>query len=390
MITLLFRWYTKTVFLTVFGLMLALLQACAHSPPTPIDTAWQDRLLLGDAFEWEPKELRVLSHIDVLAISDDMRQFTHHYLNTTDSDREQLKSLSELLINHAHLGMEYDPLPTYTAQEAFERQQGNCLSYSLLMVALARELDIELELNEVEVPAIWEMHSKKDFVLYKHVNTVLETRFTREVYDLAMDEYDPSYKQYTISIDEAKAQYHNNRAMEHFIQGDLDRAFLFLKVALSFDQAQAYIWSNLGSVYKRHGQLDYAEQAFFIALHYDPDYMVALSNLERLYRQQGQLALAASYGERVKRARLDNPYYMYHLADEALAKGELDEALKQVNRAIKKNKTDHRFFFLRGRIYLAQKQFSPAVEDIVRAKSLAIKQSDRAHYSSKLQNLAGF
>ena len=62
---------------------------------------------------------------------------------------------------------------TRTASGTFHDRQGNCLSFTMLFVALARAVDLYATLSSVDVPPTWSYDGT--VVVANHVNTVVRT-----------------------------------------------------------------------------------------------------------------------------------------------------------------------------------------------------------------------
>ena len=78
-----------------------------------------------------------------IAVDDEMRAWLAKWVRPTDTSLEQLREV--LLGFHSPRGLDlkYDPGYTGTAREVFTSHRYNCLSFSHLFIALARELGID-------------------------------------------------------------------------------------------------------------------------------------------------------------------------------------------------------------------------------------------------------
>lgn len=376
--------------------VILLLAGCAHNP-LQVEALTEDQtrqLLSGEVFlDAHTSAGQIDQQIDtmsreVLALDDDMRMFVDTFTAGAYTTETRLRHLLRAIFHSGMLGLEYDPLKTYTATDTFYFQQGNCLSFTNMFVAMGREAGLKVWFNEVKVPPTWDMQSASTHVYYRHMNAVVQTRRGKHIVDLNMENYDVDYPQRKVSDDYALAQFFNNRAMELLFDNDWQGSFLNLRAAIELEPDLAFLWGNLGSLYRRADQFELAELAFRKALEKDPRNLMAMSNLGRLYRQYGQDHKAVELEERVVRHRNKNPYYQFHLAQQALNDRELEQALDHIHAAIKHYNKDHRFFFLAARINTALGNAQIAQKHLQRAADLTRDEEQKQRYHHKLDALA--
>lgn len=294
----------------------------------------------------------VLPDDTVMSLSPEMARFAEQAVDGIHSERARIRALTAALISPALLGINYDAGATLTAEQTFRTARANCLSFTTLLVLMARHVGLEARFNEVDVPPIWDMQSEETLVLYRHVNALLKTdRGGRQVVDLDTEQYDTSFRQRAISDRLAIAQYFNNRAMEYLFDGQIAEAHRYLAKAVEVDGHASYFWSNLGAVYERAGDRVAAEQAYRIALEIDPGDLVAMGNAARLYAAMGRSELAAELEARTQRYRMRNPYYRYRLGVRAYLAGDFESARREAQAAVGMHRQEHRFHFLLGVAY---------------------------------------
>ena len=293
------------------------------------------------------------------------------------------RNLARWLIDEDGHDMQYDVLANYTPLQAFENRRGNCLSFTILLRVLAKELDINIEINEVDIPNTWSMDEQLGMVYYRHINATLDTIGTRQIFDLAMERYYAGYPQKFISEEHALALLHNNRAMDLLGLNDPQRAMHNIKLAISLNRNNADIWTNFGVLMKRDGQLDRAKFGFLRALELDKYNIPGASNLERLYREQGEFAKANRLKKQAERARLTNPYHHYQLALQEYKKQRYTKAKRAANRAITIHNMDPRFYELKSLIAQKQLRYNVALKSLKKAVTLASTDEQRGKYLSK-------
>lgn len=323
--------------------------------------------------------------VPLIAVNDDMRAFLR--ANVPDNVSKQRKVeliLQAILTDGLHLN--YNNFKTYTAEEAFYAREGNCLSFTNLFVALAREAGVNAWYQEVAVPPTWS--SQGDTWLYNlHINAVVKLPGAEQVIDFNIDAYDTELQRRKLSDTEVLARYHSNMGVHWMSERDHARAFQHFREAIALRPNTAYFWTNLGTLYRRVDAAPLAEAAFLRAIDI-ADEPTAMSNLARLYRAAGRLSLAQQYEARVQLYRRKNPYYLFYLAEEAYAAAEYSQAQRLLTQAIRKHQGEHEFYRLLGLSQLQLGELEQAKRSFRRARRIA-ESDDRERYSSKLRMLAG-
>lgn len=372
------------MFLPVF-FALALLTGCAGPAPQTdavIDTHW---LLSGDALLGQRVDTAALPEDDILELPPEMRAYLSQLAPGASGDIR----LQALLkgFESRDFSVEYEADATLTAAETYRQQRGNCMAFTVMMVAMARELGAEAHFNQVEVPPVWSQEGAQTFVVYRHINMVSENLRGRRVVDFNLAAYDPVYDQRKLSDTEAFAQYYSNRGLELMQRGDKTQAFLYLRKALALRPGSADLWANLGALYSRYEKFDAAEQSYQQALQLDTRHAISMSNLERLYRREQRTELAEYYAERARYHRERNPYYLYYQARNAYEHGNFKEAKRQLRRALWKYENDHRFHFLMGLTSYQLGDIEDSRSHFVEAFSLADNPGTKQAYTRKLDYL---
>ncbi|AQQ66899.1 hypothetical protein Mag101_04040 [Microbulbifer agarilyticus] len=365
-----------------FGALALLLSGCASVPDEvhqPIDTYW---LLSGQPLFAEPVRLSELPEDDILGLAPEIRA----YLAEIAPESGPQHRLQMLLngFERRDYTVQYHADKTLTASETYSQQVGNCMAFTVLMVAMARELGANAYFNQVEVPPVWGHEEAQTFVVYRHINMVSQSPRGRRVVDFNLQAYDPVYDQHKISDTEAFAQYYSNRGLELMQQSEMRDAFLYLRKSLELRPINADLWANLGAFYSRNQEFGAAEESYKRALQLKSDHAIAMSNLERLHRKQEEFELADYYAKRARYHRERNPYYLYYQARAAYEEGDYKSAKSQLRRAIWQYEDDHRFHFLMGLTRFRLGEFDDSREHFTEAFSLASNPTTQESYRRKL------
>lgn len=370
------------------------LAGCAGALPTrPGALAYTDaELLSGEALFGTPVQATELPDEDLRGLDEEMRAFVATAIAGTMTAEGRLLGLLRAMLGGGLFSLDYDGELTLTARQTFHARTGNCLAFTNLFVALAREARLDVSYQHVEVPAFWSGDGDLA-ILNQHVNVLVRdttggTVFSRmQVVDFNLPGFRGGYPQWPISDGRVDALFYNNLATTAMRAQDTRTAFIYLHKALEAEAGVAPIWSNLGVLYMRSDRPDEAEGAFHRALQADPKHKPAMSNLARLYEQQGLASLAADYRERIRRHQQRNPYYHLGLAEKAYEERRPDAALASIDRAIRLRKDEHRFHYLRALILAQAGRLEASRASLERAREYASVAQVQAVYERKLRSL---
>ncbi len=377
--------FTRTSILC--GIALVLIEASAA--PGPPRSALSDTDLLGGAvLGWEVAAApQIITPEEAVALDDEMREFVAPYRAIGDTAMK-LRRLLEGMQDRGLFAMSYSDSFTRSASRTFHERQGNCLSFTMLFVALAREAGLDARYQAVDVPPTW-TNDNELLVIAKHVNTAVNQGYSRTttagsgepfprasfdrkvIVDFNAANFRANYHSRVVADRYVIALFYNNLAAEALVRKQYAEGFDLLREAARTYADMAGPWVNLGVLYARVGRHDYAEAAYRRALEADPREQAALANLVGVYTSLGEAALAAEYRQRIRRYREINPYYHYALAQVAFGEGRFEDALASLRSAIRLKRDDDDFYDLRGRTLVELGRDDRAVASFDRAKELA-------------------
>lgn len=305
-----------------------------------------------------------LPNVDLFAITPEMEAFAKRAVRYSDTYFDKIKDLHIALLSSSEAGghgVIYSAYVTETPINTFKQRRANCLSFTLLYVALARSVGLKAYVNEVEIPPTWDLRNKKEMVFLRHVNVKVPIlgdlnilRHDDVVIDLEMNRYRASYTQHEISDVVATAQFYSNRAMESLENNNYVDSFLSLRKSISLNDRQSYVWSNLGALYGRKKLWREAELAYLHGLELNPEDLTVMNNLSYLYHQIGNKDQAQKFSRLAQRYRESNPFFQYNLALSAFEHNDYASSLQYVLKAMDREKKDIRFYQLAATIYEKQ------------------------------------
>jgi len=316
-----------------------------------------------------------VADVDILGVSEQMKDFVDLHVPPNMRKSERAFALAYATLNSYLLGFRYDPTITLNASEAFSQRVGNCLTFSNMLIALAREAGLEASYQEVKVPQIW--NSVNETLLVNlHVNAIIQDKFSSYVVDISTDKPERNASSRKIPDRKAKAQFYNNLGVGALIDNDLSKAHAYFVKAIETAPEVSYVWSNLGVVYRRNAQDEEAKLVYLEALKLNPGELSALSNLYTIYEEEGDLVAAENMQSRVERYRQKNPYYLYYLSSEAAEEQRYADAIKLIKRAIKIEAGEYRFHVMLARSQFLNGDIDAASMSLDHAKKLAPDDSE--------------
>lgn len=358
----------KAFIVTAF---IAGLAACKSLPEQYVTSSSisQSQLIDGVAFLGSPLEDADLPVADIMAITPEMNQFLDEHIRGLNGQGSKAREISRSLFEKDKFGLIYDPRATYTASQTFENKVGNCLAFSFLYSALAKEVGLNVKFQEVDVLPQWDYVNDEIYVENSHVN-VRVSMFGGNALIVDIDQIEPERNlNYTIlDSDHIQALYYGNVAVELFLNQKNEEAFKYFVKAIKTKREIPALWANLGVLYRRTGNPEYAEKAYFTALGYDNRNSATLNNLAYMYEELGDLERSKYYNSLVKSYQNNNPYYRYVKAQKAVDEQEYSEALKHIKYAISLKREEARFYKLKSEIHAGLGENREATEALKKAK----------------------
>ena len=352
------RFYLLRTVLT--ALTPLLLAACAS---TPYLNASRIAPLQGQP------EVKVAT-LDLHAVSPAMEKFLDSYVPIEDSRDRKAWNLVWAVTDPNVLGFEYDPALTLSSENTFGKRTGNCLAFSSMLMAMAKNRGLKAWYQEVEIPPQWQSVNNT-LLVSKHINVVIEGNRDEWVVDITGRASDKARKVNRLPEKAALAQYYNNLGADALMEDRLPEAYAYFVKAIETDRSLSYLWSNLAVVYGRNEQDDDAKQSYLMALRLDPRNANAANNLYIIYEQEGDHQSSGKYRRMVERHRRKNPYYLYYLSSLAFDEGRYRDSRDMLSKAIELQDQEYRFHYGMARTLAEEGDLSAAQASLDRALQLA-------------------
>lgn len=298
-------------------------------------TAFADELLVANNHQvFSP--FRLSSSGDNIATT---TQVSRIYDTTmVGTKRERIARIDDIInsfYRSDHFQFQYEADGNFTAAEAFERQAGNCVAFSALVVKLARTQGLEASFQIVETLPGWDEVDTDTVIYIRHINANISVSPYESInVDINNPRDTVAVRARLISDQEAEAELLNNLAIAALSEGALAQAHQLLYQSLSLNENSGGTWSNLGTLYRRMGHDEWAEQAFLKGALAPHNFETAQSNLERFYRSRNQLVYADILEGALQEYREKNPITHQRRAQEKMAAGNFDEAIPHLETAL--------------------------------------------------------
>ncbi|WP_292997383.1 transglutaminase domain-containing protein [Nevskia sp.] len=369
---------------------------CATLPPPPVLSSTDvDWVLAGadlanehDFAHAEPIE----TPESLLALTEDMREFALQATRNKRGIAAKTEALATALSgDHGDPGqiLSYDVDASLSAEQAFRERRANCLSYTLLFVALARASGIPAQFNQVDIPPTWDLGDAQTLLLYRHINARVDLIAPLfQIIDVSGEEARPDVAHWLIDDKAALAQYYNNRAVELRLQQRSTDALRYQLQALRLLPDASYLWTNLASLYLLNDRLRAAGIAITQALSLDPDSLLSYNTAAQIHDALGNASLARFYRTRGKQLLDRNPYYHFQLALNAFDEHDDRTAYDHARRAVLLNQKDPRFFFLMAVLLERQGEQRLSAQALDVALKLTPDLNQQARYRSKFARLS--
>lgn len=367
-------------------LCLALLaSACASywRPDDTIDVQYPPWLLTGERLFDEPLTPAELPEAGISEASDEMRAYVASIVDGVHSNPARFRALFAGLTRDGYFKAVYSANQTLTAAETFAVRGGNCLSYTNMFIALAREAGLDAGYQVVDVPPSWDADAGF-LIRYTHVNVVLRGlrlepgALPSVTVDFNVVHPEDDYRRWPVSDEYAQALFHANHSVALLREGRTRESFAHLRRGLEVSPGNLDLWINLGAFYATQGDYEASIAAYEVVLQIDPTNRAAFSGLARSHANAGNTALAAMYSEKERNYREKNPYFHYALAQAAFGRADFEASLEHIQDAISLKRRTPKFFLMRALVESKLGQTEAAEASIRRAQRLGLEQGVKA------------
>jgi tetratricopeptide (TPR) repeat protein len=321
--------YAVSIALCVLGLA-----GCVSIPiaPAAAPLPWRDQAFDYDAslVAVDRQELfRVDAELQARLNAPELRQL---------STAARMKHLLALIFGPDRQRFGYVAGQSTTAAETWRNQRGDCLSLTVLTYSAARAIDMAVQMQEVQAPALFDRRGRLD-VVNQHINVVFH-RAHRDLRDAeprdVVVDFEPDFSNRRpgrpLTEDAVVARYYNNIATQHLANGRRAQAYAHFKAAIQADPGYAASYGNLAVLYRDAGLQAEAEQLLRHAVAMEAS-DVPLHTLHQLLTEQGRTAEAQRFAQALRAGRERDPYHWIGLGLRHLDDGDVRGAIGALEHA---------------------------------------------------------
>ena len=308
---------------------------------------------------------------DVLRLTPEMRKFAHKLVGTGLPPVDRARRLVRRLVRKEFFPKGFYTEDTLTAREVFHKRAGNCLSYTNLYVAMAREVGIRANFQLARVPPTWSSDNGY-LVRSRHINVLISDP-RKPAKDWITIDFNTVasasiYPHLPVSDAFALSSYYNNLAIDKLYEDDYKATISLLAQAIVLEPNNSDSWVNLAAVYSRNHKDTDAQAAFEAALRAEPGHESALAGLARLHKARGEHEIAARYTNEIKSRRERDPYFQFATAQAAYENKAYNTSLKHIDQALEL-RARGTFFYLKALVHYARGELALASTNLQKAQS---------------------
>ena len=299
----------------------------------------------GNAKDESSEHLRIPA-VPSLEITGEMEVFLQAQdISPSSTDARKIEALLYGLFGSNWKDFTYVPSLTLSPAEAFNTRKGNCLSFAMLFVTLARALGMEAVFNEIDQSPSWSVEGGV-VVEAGHINIMVESGGHRNIV-----EWDDAYKDianlvlHPVSDERAISHYFNNLGIQALTENNLPLAKTLFEKALEIDSTNADAWQNYGVYWMRAHVPEKAEEAFLEGTKVCGKRSSLYFLLANFYKDQGDTRLSRTYLKKAERYAKNNPFYHFNKATEAKKEQDYSKAANSLRKAIKRLPEYHLFHY---------------------------------------------
>ncbi|MBD5781666.1 tetratricopeptide repeat protein [Pelagicoccus sp. NFK12] len=228
----------------------------------------------------------------------------------------------------------YSASETLNAEQAFQERRGNCVSFAMLFVTLAREVGLEARFNQIDYSPTWE-EINGIFIETSHINAIVTVGGNQYVVE-GLPEYAEvaSRSRNPVSDQRVLSHYYNNSGLLALARDNIESAKAFIDRAIEIDPSNSIAWQNLGLYHFRQGNRKDGETARLNAANRSSQSASVCYLLSQYYEQTGDHAKAERFAKLGAKRSKKNPFFHYKQSRDALAAGDLKKSIKHLEKAL--------------------------------------------------------
>ncbi len=251
-----------------------------------------------------------------LRLSPQTESFMRDKVGYDGNEKSRLMKLVRFISDVDGLSFQYQTQRSLTAERAFASRRGDCMSYSNLLVALARTLDVPLRYVRItQLPVNWELGGR--FFESSHMAVAVGTDASWD--QAVMVDYGSVHTSAwrfalyeNVTDEEAFVLFQNNVAVQRLLAGDVGGAERILRFFEQRAPDVPEVPNNLSLVLLQTGREREAMDLLLASVERFPRFRPIYSNAVSAARRMGDEALATSLEARGRELLEDEPAWNFN------------------------------------------------------------------------------
>ena len=333
---------TFTALMALVALSSCLLSGCATSVATGsaskpnLPVPWRD-----DSFAYAPELVR-LKQADLFVLPPDLQEKIAGSVQAGSPTSARLKQMMVVLFGKDLLIYPYASGHSTAVAQTWNNKRGDCISITMLAYAVAKEMNIDAQMQEVYTPTLFDRRNHIDFI-NGHVNLLVKnstefeiTSKTLSAHDFVID-FEPEQKVFLegTALSEAAiaARFYNNLGAEYLANNQTALAYAYFKQAVLTDPRFEKSYTNLAQLYKSRQLLADAENMLLYALSIAPKSETTLHSLMELMAEQKRTSEQQYYATLLQESQKNDPYYWLAMGIDQLKQQRYKDAIASLKQA---------------------------------------------------------
>lgn len=283
------------------------------------------------------------------------------------------------------------------AQQSLENLSGNCMSLALLVTALAKLVETEVDIGfraTYREPVL--NISAQTLLTSNHVRSYLYEKPTEQQKKKLLGRKAISIDYFRASLDRLgprlstatfEAMMYNNLAVDALLAGDMDRSYWLSRQALELDPTFQDSINLIAVIYRRKGELMTASQWYDIGLQKEQAGATLLSNYLALAEQLEDKRLVRKLQQKLRLSEDDNPYVWFDFAYKAEQANNYDDAVHYYRKLIFSAPYLHQANLALAKLYLQKNDLASARAALTQALQYSYEPDYKIRYQAKLKML---
>lgn len=308
-----------------------------------------------------------------LRISPETRNLLHQKIGYAGTEKSRLLKVVRYIADAEGLSFQYQTQSTSTAEKALVAKRGDCMTYSNLLVALARTLDVPVRFVRItQLPVSWEAGGR--FFESSHMAVALGREAAWDqavVVDFGNTHTSPwRFSLYDdMTDDEAFVLYQNNVAVQRMLAGDMATAERILRFFHQHAPRIPEISNNLSLVLMQTGRDREALDLLEASVEQFPRFRPLFANAVQAAHRVGDEELAKTLEARGKELLEDEPAWNFNQGMRQYHARAYSTAALRFEKALSADPDNVRLLAWTARAHLAAGNLRKGLEQVERIRA---------------------